>query len=412
MVSGNGFRCELLNMRPLRFSSLLLSALLQCLPMVRVVSVQALTGSSPILAILRFISGATAVAGSFHAVSGASIALTNPAGGKVRATNGIASPFRIELTYTEGNTVLKPAIYDAVNLPPGFNQPAKSGSIWRIGGTPTKSGVYSNVRVTGYEHSNKIGHQATVVLEITVVDGKPVITAPPVGFTADAGTAASLSVTATGGNLSFQWIKDDLELQNQTSDTLSFPSLSPNDSGSYRVRVQNSGGVTLSDPVQVTVVAANPPPEFTVSPKSITVHEGEPFTLTSTATANGPVTYAWSKDSQPLGTTTSAFSVLSAAPGDAGSYIVSATGAGGTTSSQPAIVTVAAPLVMGIPQAAADGIHLPFNGIPGRTYGLETREHLLTGSWTGAGDVVAGANPEFKVPESQSGSHWYRVAVR
>ncbi|MFO1460206.1 MAG: immunoglobulin domain-containing protein [Verrucomicrobiota bacterium] len=399
-------------MRPLRFSSLLLSALLQCLPMVRVVSVQALTGSSPILAILRFISGATAVAGSFHAVSGASITLTNPSGGKVRTTNGISSPFRIELTYSDGGAPLKPAVYDAVNLPPGFSQPAKSGSIWRIGGTPTKSGVYSNVRVTGYEHSNKIGHSATVVLEITVVDGQPIITVPPVGFTADAGTSASLSVTATGGTLSYQWIKDDLELLNQTSATLSFPSLSTADNGSYRVRIQSSGGVTLSDPVQVTVVAANPPPEFSVSPKSVSVHAGEPFTLTSTATANGPVTYAWSKDSQPLGITTSDLSVLSASPANAGSYTVSATGAGGTTTSQPAVVTIAAPLALGIPQAAADGIHLPFNGIEGRTYGLETREELLTGSWTGAGEVVAGAHPEFKVPEAPSGAHWYRVTVR
>ncbi|MBL9174405.1 MAG: immunoglobulin domain-containing protein [Verrucomicrobiales bacterium] len=399
-------------MRPLRLSSLLLSALLQCLPMVRVVSVQAMTGTSPILAILRFLSGATAVAGSFHAVSGASITLTNPSGGKVRTTNGIASPFRIELTYTEGNSILKPAIYDAVNLPPGFTQPAKSGSIWRIGGTPTRSGVYRNVRVTGYEHSNKIGHSATVVLEITVVDGLPVISSPPVGFTADAGTAGSLSVTATGGTLTYQWIKDDLELLNQTASTLTFASLSVTDSGTYRVRVQNSGGVVLSDPVVVTVVAANPPPEFTVSPTSVSVHEGEAFTLTSAATANGPVTYAWFKDTQPLGTTSSDFSVLSAASGDGGSYTVSATGAGGTTTSQPAIVTIAAPLSLGIPQAAADGIHLPFNGIPGRTYGLETREDLLTGTWTGAGEVIAGANPEFTVTESASGPHWYRVSAR
>lgn len=399
-------------MRPLRFSSLLLSALLQCLPMVRVVSVQALTNSSPILAILRFISGATAVAGSFHAVSGASITLTNPSGGKVRATNGVASPFRIELTYKEGNTILKPAIYDAVNLPPGFTQPAKSGSIWRIGGTPTKSGVYSNVRVTGYEHSNKIGHSAEVILEITVVDGQPVITAPPVGFTADTGTAASLSVTATGGNLAYQWIKDDLELQNQTSDTLSFPSLSSADNGTYRVRIQNSGGVTLSDPVVVTVNASVPPPIFAISPKSITVHEGESFSLTSGATADGAVTYAWSKDSQPLATTTSDLPFPSASPGDAGTYVVTATGTGGTTESDPAIVTVVAPLVLGIPRVGDDGLHLPFNGIPGRTYVLETRSELTAGDWTETVATQASDVSEFFIPLDPASVRWYRAGVR
>lgn len=399
-------------MRPLRLASLLLSALLQCLPMVRVVSAQALTGSSPILAILRFISGATAVAGSFHAVSGASITLTNPSGGKVRATNGIASPFRIELTYKEGNSILKPAIYDAVNLPPGFNQPTKSGSIWRIAGTPTKTGVYRNVRVTGYEHSDKIGHSAEVVLEITVVDGQPVITALPVGFSADAGTAGSLSVTATGGNLTYQWIKDDLELQNQTSDTLSFPSLSAADNGSYRVRIQNSGGVTLSDPVVVTVVASTPPPVFTISPKSITVHEGESFSLTSAATADGGVTYAWSKDTQPLGTTTSDLPFPSASPGDAGTYGVAATGTGGTTASDPAIVTVVAPLALGIPRVGDDGLHLPFNGISGRTYVLESRSELNQGNWTETVATEVAEVSEFLIPLDPAGTRWYRAGVR
>jgi len=141
----------------LRLPSLVLSALLQFLPFVRVVTAEAVGGSSPILAILRLFAGSTAVAGSFHAVSGASITVTNPAGSQARATNSVDSAFRISFTYRDGSKLLSPSVYGAANLPPGFNQPTRSGGIWRITGKPTQSGVFANVRVTGYKKATSQG---------------------------------------------------------------------------------------------------------------------------------------------------------------------------------------------------------------------------------------------------------------
>lgn len=402
-------------MRSFRWYSLILSALLQVLPMARVVSTQLLPGASPILAILRFISGATAVAGSFHAVSGASISLTNPSGGKVRATNGISSPFRIELTYTENGDILKPEAYDAVNLPPGFNQPAKSGAIWRITGTPTRTGVFSNVKVTGYKHSNKMGDSATVTLSITVVDGSPVIVTPPAGFTGTAGTDAQLQVTATGGNLTYQWLKDDLELTGKTEATLLFSPLSLADAGTYRVRVRNTGGLALSDPAVVSVIPGTQPPVFTLSPASMTVHEGEAFVLTSAATGEGTLTFSWFKGNEALPNADgSNLSFAAAVPGDAGAYTVSATGTGGTTTPPPAVVTVVAPLRVGVPLPDASVLRLPFNGIPGRTYDLESAASLAQSVWTPAGEMVAtGAGTDaFSVTESSGSAAWYRIRAR
>jgi len=402
-------------MRSLRWYSLVLSALLQVLPMARVVSTQWLPGASPILAILRFISGATAVAGSFHAVSGASISITNPSDGKVRATNGISSPFRIELNYTENGEILKPEAYDAVNLPPGFNQPAKFGPIWRITGTPTQTGVFSNVRVTGYKDAEKQGDNATVTLTITVVDGPPVIATPPAGFTGTAGTAAQLQVTATGGNLTYQWLKDDLELTGKTEAILSFSPLSIEDAGTYRVRVRNTGGLVLSDPAVVSVIPGTQPPVFTLSPASIAVHEGEAFILTSAATGEGPLTFSWSKGNEPLPDVDgSNLPFAAAVPGDAGSYTVSAKGAGGTTTPPPAVVTVVSPLQVGIPRPDAGILRLPFNGIPGRTYTLESASSLAQAAWTPAGEVVAtGSGTDvFSVTESSGSAVWYRIRAR
>ncbi|MEN9677554.1 MAG: hypothetical protein RIS76_3450 [Verrucomicrobiota bacterium] len=402
-------------MRLPRIPSLALSLLLQAMPFLRVASADAALAASPVMAFIRFLSGATAVAGSFHAVSGASISLTNPSGGKVRATNGISNPFRVELTYNDGGSILKPTIYDAVNLPPGFNQPTKSGSIWRITGTPTKTGVFSNVRVTGYEHSNKVGHSATVILTITVVDGPPVIVTPPAGFSGTAGTPAQLQVTATGGNLTYQWIKDDLELAGKTEATLSFTPLSLTDAGTYRVRVQNTGGLALSDPAVVSVIPGTQPPVFTQSPASIVVHEGEAFVLTSAATGEGPLTFSWSKGNETLPNADgSNLPFAAAVPGDAGSYTVSATGAGGTTTPPPAAVTVVSPLQVGIPRPDAGILRLPFNGIPGRTYALESASSLALAAWTPVGERVAtgGGTDAFSVTESSGSAVWYRIRAR
>ena len=58
-------------MRPARIASLLLSVFLQLAPLVRVAVADTAAVLSPLVALLRWAAGAAAVAGSFHAVSGA-----------------------------------------------------------------------------------------------------------------------------------------------------------------------------------------------------------------------------------------------------------------------------------------------------------------------------------------------------
>lgn len=382
--------------------------------MVRVISIPSLTGSSSLLPILRLVTSATAVAGSVHAVSGASISLVNPAGGKVRATNGISNPFRIHFTYTEGSKVSAPTIYESVNLPPGFNQPSKSGAIWRITGTPTQTGVFPNVRVTGYEKADKSGdHKATVTLMITVVDAVPQILQQPDGFTAVAGTPAKLEVAASGSNLTYQWLKDDLELPNETNPVLTFTALRTGDAGSYQVRVKNSEGLLMSDPALVAVLPGVLPPTFTLTPESITVHEGESFVLTSAASAESPLSFAWRKDDQLLPEAAGQDLAFAAAtPTDHGSYTVSVTNAGGTITSPPASVTVVAPLMLGTPLWNSGGLILPFNGITGRTYVLESTTDLVAPVWDAAGELMVGESSLFAVPDPGSPAHWFRVHAR
>jgi hypothetical protein len=54
--------------------------------------------------------------------------------------------------------------------------------------------------------------------------------------------------------ISFQWLRNGVELAGQTSSTLSIASLRGSDAGTYTVRVSNALGSTNSDPAVVTVI--------------------------------------------------------------------------------------------------------------------------------------------------------------
>ncbi len=83
----------------------------------------------------------------------------------------------------------------------------------------------------------------------------PVITKQPVGGSFIAGAAPTLSVTATGPGLSYQWYKDATALPGETTNTLSFASLSASDAGSYSVIVSNATTTVTSSNAVVALAA-------------------------------------------------------------------------------------------------------------------------------------------------------------
>ncbi len=88
----------------------------------------------------------------------------------------------------------------------------------------------------------------------------PQITAPPQPLDLEAGLGADFSVTATGaGPLTFQWLHDDVPLRGETQSSLDLSAVGFSDSGLYRVRVSNSVGSVLSDPVMLSVRAPAAP---------------------------------------------------------------------------------------------------------------------------------------------------------
>ncbi len=367
------------------------------------------------MAILRWIAGATAVAGSYHAVSGASISVLQPPNSEVTRTNGVASSFRISITYSDGRTVLTPQLYTAQNLPPVFDPPSRSGSIWRITCNPTQPGVYDNVRITAWRGTTTSNPEfsATVVMRITVVDGAPVITSQPVSTTAEVGSPAQFSVAASGGNLTYRWRKGDLELQGQTSATLRIESVTPDDQGEYRVFVQNSGGGVLSDPATLTVTGGTAKPTFTVQPEGATVHEGESVVLRSEATGAGTLSYQWFRGEAPVdGALEPTLTLPAVTVGQAGSYTVAVTGSGGTTTSTAAQVQVAPRLTIGGVVPDGNGVRVSFGGIPGRTYLLEGSPTLDSPQWTEKSQRVATGDDALVAPIEAVPAQVLRIRAR
>jgi hypothetical protein len=95
---------------------------------------------------------------------------------------------------------------------------------------------------------------ANLIVSKTVTT--PVITAQPTAVTITAGNSFSLSVTASGNSLTYQWSKGGVDISGATAATYSKSSATTADTGTYSVLVSNTAGTVRSDAVTVTVNAA------------------------------------------------------------------------------------------------------------------------------------------------------------
>jgi hypothetical protein len=183
------------------------------------------------------------------------------------------------------------------------------------------SGTYS-VLVGGACTSSVTSSNATLV-----VNTLPVVTVAPASVTACLGSTASLSVTATGGALIYQWRKNTVDIAGATFSNLTINPVVLGDAGSYDVRITNPcGGPVTSSAATVTVTTApaitqNPTNQLAVCPNA-TVN----FTVAATGTG---LTYQWRKGGIKVangghvsGATTSTLTISSAAPNDEALYDV------------------------------------------------------------------------------------------
>jgi pectin methylesterase-like acyl-CoA thioesterase len=96
-----------------------------------------------------------------------------------------------------------------------------------------------------------------VVLRVsdTPVPPPPAITTQPANTTVSVGGSASMSVTATGANLVYQWFKNSAPIPGATAARLSFTNAQIGDAAAYSVVVGNGSGSVTSEPATLLVVS-------------------------------------------------------------------------------------------------------------------------------------------------------------
>jgi hypothetical protein len=394
----------------LRLSALTLSALLQFSPLVRLALADAGAVLSPVVAVLRWLAGAAAVGGAFHTVSAATgLTLTQGTNTitSIKGTNG--------LTLTGSRTLIQsadygPAVsYEFANLPQGL----KGSQQGVITGTPTRTGSFT-ASVTGFEKPNLGGNSFGTTFPVSITDQAPFITVPPTDQTVDAGASVTFRVTATGTNLKYRWLKNDIELPQAvaTNDTYTIAIAKATDAGAYKVRLSNSASTVISTPVTLTVRAAAP--TVTVSPGALAVHEGEAASFTAQVTGSGPFAYQWSQGTQPLPPATNATLAFPAtALADAGSYtvVVNTPGAGAT--SGPVTLSVSArPLLRRLQLTGPTTADLTTTSLSNRSYTLESAPDVATPIWqTEQTQQAAGATLTFTNVSLTPPARFWRIRV-
>jgi hypothetical protein len=88
------------------------------------------------------------------------------------------------------------------------------------------------------------------------VGASPNITVQPVSANALLGGTATLKVTATGPNLSYQWLKDGRPINGANSATLILNDLKASDAGVYSVAISNPAGRVRSRNVSVGILSS------------------------------------------------------------------------------------------------------------------------------------------------------------
>ncbi|MBL9187157.1 MAG: immunoglobulin domain-containing protein [Opitutaceae bacterium] len=164
------------------------------------------------------------------------------------------------------------------------------------------------------------------------------ITSPPLDTTVNAGTLATLRVSAVGSPApTFQWQKDGVVIAGATANTFTVASATLADAGSYTVVVKNPGAVASAS----ATLIVRAPPVITAQPASRTVNAGDSVSFSVALTGVPAPTYQWRRNGTAIaGATRDTLAIASATVANAGRYEVVVTNALGTATSEAAVLTV------------------------------------------------------------------------
>lgn len=195
--------------------------------------------------------------------------------------------------------------------------------------------------------SNVHGTIFSAPVTLTVVSS-PVVTSPAAAAAVNlnVGLAFSTSVQAQGLFLNYQWRRNDVDILGATSAALNIGVLSELHNGSYTCRVWNTAGQVFSPPVTLLVVT---PPVIVTEPEDALVNQGDPVTLS--VTASGPLlSYQWWYNGLPVsGATGSTHQIASLAPVTMGRYYCRVSNSAGSVATRSVLAGIIGMPVITLP---------------------------------------------------------------
>jgi hypothetical protein len=180
----------------------------------------------------------------------------------------------------------------------------------------------------------------------------PVVTTQPTNQTVVAYTAATISIAASGANLSYQWRFNGENLFGQTNAALSLTNIQASQQGTYEVVVLNPSGSTVSSSAFLTVLI---PASILAQPQSIIMRgstNGPTYGMTFSngmfsvsSFSSTPMNYQWHFNGTAIpGATNSVLTISNATLASEGMYDVLITDSVASVRSVPARLTVTVPV--------------------------------------------------------------------
>lgn len=184
------------------------------------------------------------------------------------------------------------------------------------------------------------GNAVDMTFAVTVVKGHkpPVITRHPVSLALLPGGKGSMTVTATGSNLTYQWRRNGTPISGATAKTLSFTNVQAADTGDIDVQVSNATTTLTSNVARLELRALA---AFTTHPEDAVVELGEPLELEAEADGAPVPTWSWLRNGKAVAAQKlPELKVAAATLAEGGTYVARATNLAGKADSNPADVIV------------------------------------------------------------------------
>lgn len=204
---------------------------------------------------------------------------------------------------------------------------------------PADDGVELSVVVT-----NTAGSATSNVARVEVLPIAPAIVTQPLAQLISNGSTATFSVSATGSApLTYEWRRDGVAIPGATSNSYIGGPFGLADSGAqFDVTISNAAGSVTSAAALLTVNPVITPPSIAKQPLDAQAPVGGSVAFVVIAAGTAPFSYQWNRNGTPIPSETNAKLLVAPVSGlnDDDSYTVTVTNAAGSTTSDPAILSV------------------------------------------------------------------------